>query len=149
MTTNSVFSQVSPFIQFAVDYVEGKFGVEEKAALKVVSDVLMGLLSKPDGNLSNPKRYLLRACRWKALRSIRRRRAPEEVRLTAEAPEILVALEEADRARFFGRTSRPEPEPIHAVCKEPAPAELSATVEVPGSVIRVSFSLSKFNQKAC
>lgn len=147
--TNTAFSQVSPFIRFAVEYIEGKFGLEEKAALKVVSDVLMGQLSKPDGNLSNPKRYLLRACRWKALRSMRRRRATEEAGVTAEAPEILVALEDKDRERFFGRSSQTDPEPIRAVRNEPTPAELSATVEVPGSFIRVSFSLSKFNQKTC
>lgn len=136
----SIFSQVSPFLPFAVRYVAAKFEVAEKTALEVVQSVLAGLLSKRDETLDNPKRFLLRACRWKALRTLRRR--------AVECPDVLVALEDEDRERFFGPVSRPEEKTLQIVRDEEEPVELSATVEVPGSVVRMKFSLSKLNHKA-
>jgi hypothetical protein len=142
MMQESVFEQVAPFIPLAVKFIEAKFGVAEKVARNVVQDVLTHLLSKQPEKLGNPKRYLLRHSRWKALRSIRRRPHSEE------APEILIALEEQDRERFFGRSHAPAAEPLRIICEEHQPLEVSATLEAPGTVVRVSFSLSKLNNKA-
>jgi DNA-directed RNA polymerase specialized sigma24 family protein len=144
----SIFSQVSPFIRFAVNHVAAKFDVAEKTALDVVQSVLVGLLSKPDGKLNNPKRYLLRACRWKALRSIRRRRGSEGVPVASESREILIALEDEDRELFFGPAVPRNVETLTVVRDEQEPIELSATVEIPGSAVRLKFSVSKLNQKA-
>jgi hypothetical protein len=123
---DSIFRQVFPFVRLATDYVAAKFSVSNVAAAELVDAVLAGLLPKRPQRLNNPKRYLLRACRWKALKAFRRQDRPE-------APEILVALEENDRERFFGRTISP--------VKRDTPVEFAATVEVPGSFIRLKFSL--------
>lgn len=148
MMQDSIFEQVAPFIPLAVKFIETKFGVAEKVARNVVQDVLMRLLSKGPEKLGNPKRYLLRQCRWKALRSIRRRPNIESFRVNEESPEILVALEEQDRERFFGRALPEAVEPLRVIREGHEPLEVSATLEAPGSVVRVSFSLSKLNHKA-
>ena len=85
----SIFRQVFPFVRLATDYVVSKFGVSEGAAAELFDGVLAGLLPKHPQRLNNPKRYFLRACRWKALKTFRRQGSPE-------APEILVALEDND-----------------------------------------------------
>jgi DNA-directed RNA polymerase specialized sigma24 family protein len=144
----SIFAQVSPFIRFAVNHVAAKFDVAESSALDVVQSVLVGLLSKPDARLSNPKRYLLRACRWKALRSIRRCQGSRGVSVASESPEILVALEDEDRELFFGPAAPHKLETLTVVRDEQEQVELSATVEIPGSAVRLKFSVSKLNQKA-
>lgn len=144
----SIFTQVSPFTRFAVNYVAGKFDVAESTALDVVQSVLVGLLSKPDGRLNNPKRYLLRACRWKALSSIRRRPGSEGIRAVAESPEILIALEDEDRKLFFGPAAPPKVETLQVVRDEQDPVDLSATVEVPGSAVRLMFTVTRLNHKA-
>lgn len=122
----SIFRQVFPFVRLATDYVATKFGVSDVAAAELVDGVLAGLLPKQPQRLNNPKRYFLRACRWKALKAFRRQGH-------SEAPEILVALEDNDRERFFGPTSE--------IKRGTEPAEFAATVEVPGSLIRLKVSL--------
>jgi DNA-directed RNA polymerase specialized sigma24 family protein len=144
----SIFAQVSPFIRIAVNHITAKFDVAEKTALDVVQSVLVGLLSKPDERLNNPKRYLLRACRWKALRSIRRQQGSEDVRVATESPEILIALEEEDRELFFGPAAPSKVETLKLLRDEQEPLKLSATVEIPGSAVRLMFTVSKLNQKA-
>jgi DNA-directed RNA polymerase specialized sigma24 family protein len=144
----SIFAQVSPFIRFAVNHITAKFDVAEKTALDVVQSVLVGLLSKPDERLNNPKRYLLRACRWKALRSIRQQQKSEGVRDEAECPEILIALEDEDRELFFAPAAPSKVETLKVVRDEEEPLKLSATVEVPGSAVRLMFTVSKLNHKA-
>jgi DNA-directed RNA polymerase specialized sigma24 family protein len=144
----SIFTQVSPFIRIAVNHITAKFDVAEKTALDVVQSVLVGLLSKPVERLNNPKRYLLRACRWKALRSIRRQQGSEGVRVATETPEILIALEDEDRELFFGPPATSKVEMLKVVRDEQEPVELSATFEVPGSAVRLMFTVSKLNHKA-
>jgi len=144
----SVFAQVSPFIRIAVGYIAAKFHVAKKPATELVHSVLAGLLSKRGQKLSNPKRYLLRACRWEALRSFRGNNAAVRAGAGEEHPEILIALEEKDRDRFFGPAGAPERKHFQAVRPEHEPMDLSATVEVPGSDIRITFSLTKPLHKA-
>jgi hypothetical protein len=144
----SIFAQVSPFIRFAVNHITAKFDVAEKTALDVVQSILVGFLSKPDEMLNNPKRYLLRACRWKALRSIRRRQGLEGVRVATESPEILIALEDEDRELFFGPAVPSKVETLKVVRDEQEPLKLSASVEIPGSAVRFMFTVSKPNHKA-
>jgi hypothetical protein len=128
----SIFRQVFPFVRLATDYVATKFGVSDVEAAELVDGVLAGLLPKHPQPLNNPKRYFLRACRWKALKTFRRQGSPE-------APEILVALEDNDRERFFGST-------CDIKCGT-EPAEFAATVEVPGSLIRLKVSLPRPHAK--
>jgi DNA-directed RNA polymerase specialized sigma24 family protein len=144
----SIFAQVSPFVRFAVNHVTAKFDVAEQTALDVVQSVLVSLLSKPDERLNNPKRYLLRACRWKALRSIRRQQGSESVRAATGSPEILIALEHEDRELFFCPAATRRSETLKVVRDEQEPVELSATFEVPSSAVRLMFTVSKLNQKA-
>lgn len=122
----SIFRQIFPFVRLAADYIAAKFGVSNVAAAELVDSVLAGLLPKRPQRLNNPKRHLLRACRWKALKTFRRQARPK-------APEILVALEDNDRERFFGSTS--------GIKRGADPTEFAATIEVPGSFIRLKVSL--------
>jgi hypothetical protein len=144
----SVFSQVSPFIRLSVSYIVSRFQVAERAATELVQSVLLSFLSKRGQKLSNPKRYLLRACRWKALQTFRRGVGTVGVRPGEEHPEILVSLDEKDRERFFGPAVPSEREHSEAPRPGRDAMDLSATVEVPGSAIRVSFCLTKPVNKA-
>jgi DNA-directed RNA polymerase specialized sigma24 family protein len=149
----SLFAQVSPFIRLALEYVATKFGVAEEIASDVVQSVLAGLLWKRGEKLTNPKRYLLRSCRWKALRSLRGRQRPPgpgRTGATPKAPEILVALEEKDRERFFGPPAASQRHAFELIGHTHGPLDVSASLEVPGSIVRVRFSLAATNldQKA-
>ena len=144
----SLLAQVLPFIEVAISYIAASFGVAETAAADLVHMVLAGFLTKRAEKLRNPKRFLLRACRWKALRALRSHKTSGHTFGAMESHEILVALYDEDRERFFRPVSRQDRQALSSHSDTQEPLELSATVEVPGSVVRVSFSLTKPLQKA-
>jgi len=137
--TESILSQVLPYESLAVAFVDAKFAYRGVSADQVVQDVLTSLIGKPLQVLSNPKRFLLRACRWRALRCSR----PAKVQVIREAgPEILIALEDEDRPKFFGTRGVLDPkEKLRQAHLGETTFEASTTLEFPGAPIRLQFKL--------
>lgn len=134
--TESILGQLLPYESFAIAFVEGKFGHREVSPVRVVQDVLAGYIGKPPRLISNPKRFLLRACRLRALQVYGGRRRDAEPRPTLEgilqrrrdeASELLVALEEHDRSKFFGTKDEGDNPGV----------EVSATLEFPAASVRM------------
>ena len=133
----SIFAQVFPFHRLAVDYVAAKFDVGKEAASGVVRSVLAGLFLEGK-TLGNPKRFLLRACRWKALKTLQRH--------AKRAPEVLIALEDEDRGKFFGTASEPvleQREVFEFLFEGHSQAKVSAILEIPDSTVRMRIHLAR------
>ncbi len=149
--TQSVVQQVLPYARFAVAYVGSKFNLRDGLAEDVVNDVLVSLLAKPSQVLSNPKRYLLRACRWRALQLHRNRARRKEVQPlyqlreedTPEAPEVLIALEDEDKERFFGKATLAQRAVLELVHDGHSLVEISTILAVPASTIRMRLHLAR------
>lgn len=133
----SIFAQVFPFHRLAVDYVAAKFDVGKEAASGVVRSVLAGLFLEGK-TLGNPKRFLLRACRWKALKTLQRH--------AKRAPEVLIALEDEDRGKFFGTADEPvleQREVFEFLFEGHGQAKVSAILESPESTVQMRIRLAK------
>lgn len=144
--TESILTQVLPYESFAIAFIEGKFGHREVSPARVVRDVLAGFIGKPPRLISNPKRFFLRACRLRALQLCRGRNAVRADRPTLErilqrrkdeASEILVALEDHDRSKFFGARDQFSEGNDSGV-------EVSATLDFAESAVRMQV---RFNGK--
>jgi len=156
--TQSVVQQVLPYARFAVAYVGSKFNLGDGLADDIVNDVLVSLLGKPGQELNNPKRYLLRACRWRALQLHRNRKRRKEAHSiydleetnTPEAPEVLIALEDDDKERYFGRATPGQRAVLELVQDGHSLVEISTILEVPASTIRMRLHLArkKLNHQA-
>lgn len=134
----SIFAQVFPFHRLAVDYVAAKLDVGKEAASGVVRSVLAGLFLEGGRTLGNPKRFLLRACRWKALKTLQRH--------AKRAPEVLIALEDEDRGKFFGTASEPvleQREVFEFLFEGHSQAKVSAILESPESTVQMRIRLAK------
>ena len=142
--TESILTQVLPYESFAIDFIEGKFGHREVSPARVVRNVLASFIGKPPRLIANPKRFFLRACRLRALQACRGRNPMREDRPTLEgilqrrkdeASEILVALEDHDRSKFFGARKQYPPESETHV-------EVSATLDFPETAVTMQFRLT-------
>jgi len=155
--TQSVVQQVLPYARFAVAYVGSKFNLGDGLAEDVINDVLVSLLGKPGQELNNPKRYLLRACRWRALQLHRNRKRREAHSIydlketnTPEAPEVLIALEDEDMERYFGKATPAQRAVLELVQDGHSLVEISTILEIPASTIRMRLHLArkKLNHQA-
>jgi DNA-directed RNA polymerase specialized sigma24 family protein len=146
----SLLTQVLPFVGVAIGYVVAKFRVAEEAASDLVHGVLASLLTKRSERLGNPKRYLLRACRWRALQLYRNKQQRNETRAIPqisafsipEAPEVLVALEDEDKERFFGRDTPAERQITELTRDGQSLVEISGMLEIPASTVRMRLQLT-------
>jgi len=154
----SLFQQVWPYARLAVAYVASKFNLSDGSAENLVNEVLASLLMKRPDDLKNPKRYLLRTCRWRALEMYRNRKRCEEAQAICQleekyipnAPEVLVALEDEDKLRFFGKVPPAQPEVPKPVQDGHSLVEISANFELPTSSVRMRLHLARnaFTHKA-
>lgn len=148
----STVSQVLPYARFAQAYVGASFGLDDSTAGDVVQDVLVRLFRRGPEQLEKPKRYFLRACRWRALQILRSRRAQEkayaEVKKRLEERELqacepLVALEEKDKPKFFGDLTPKQQEVVGLMRDGRSQVEISAILEIPESTVRMRFQLAR------
>lgn len=149
--TESILTQVLPYESFATAFIEGKFGHRAVSPARVVGDVLAGFIGKPPRLISNPKRFLLRACRLRALQVCRGRNTGGNDRPTLEgilqrrrdeASEILIALEDQDRSKFFGKNDPSCEEPVESPKIDQSIVELSATLQFPITSVRMQIQFS-------
>jgi DNA-directed RNA polymerase specialized sigma24 family protein len=144
--SSSTVDQVLEFVPDGQRFVRGWFGMDEGTAADVVQDVLHRLLREGPDLLEHPKRYFLRACRWRALQVLRerkRRRAYEGQRVRQQAKEVLVALEDEDKPKFFGEATPKQPKVPELLIEGRCPEELSATLEISNSTVQVRLHLTR------
>ncbi len=146
----STFAQVLEFAHDANRYVREWYGMDESSAADVVQDVLLRLLQNGPEHLDNPKRYLKRACRWRALQIHRGRRRRDAAHAVVEnrrekaerkSPEILVALEDEDKPKFFGQATPKQHEVLDLMLEGKSMTEVSAILEIPESTVRMRVHL--------
>ena len=148
----STFTQVLEYVREAERYVQEWYGMDESTAADVVQDVLLRLFWSGPDRIDNPRRYLKRACRWRALqihRGRRRRDAAHEViqdrleKAQKKAPEILVALEDEDKPKFFEQASPKQRQVLELLVEGHNQMEVSALLEIPESTVRMRVHLAK------
>ena len=149
-----IWLQVSPFVSHCEEYIARKFGLKDGIAQDIVQEVWAGLVDMAAVQLPNPKRYLLRACRWRALQVLRARKheseafadfAREKPRGEAPAsPEILIALEDEDKPRFYeGRVTPSQEEVLDLMIEGHSEVEVSAILKIPASTVRMRVHLAR------
>jgi RNA polymerase sigma factor (sigma-70 family) len=131
-------------------FLQGHFGLDSETAADVVQDVLLRLFRTGPDRLDHPKRYFFRACRWRALQVHRSRRrrdkayaAVEQRRREAENRhrEILIALEDEDKPKFFGQATPKQQEVLNLMLEGHNLSEVSAILEIPDSTVRMRLHL--------
>ena len=138
--SSTTLDQVLEFVPDGRRYVRAWFELDESTAADVVQDVLHRLLLFGPDVLEFPKRYFLRACRWRALQVLRerkRRRAYEGQQKRQEAKEVLIALEDEDKPKFFGEATPKQREVLELMLEGHSQEEVSAILEIPGSTVRM------------
>jgi DNA-directed RNA polymerase specialized sigma24 family protein len=149
-----VWVQVSPFVSDCQQYVARKFRMESDSAEEIVQEVWASLIDKPAVQLPNPRRYLLRACRWRALQVLRDRKQEGELYaqiadqkkkdVAPEAPEILIALEDEDKPLFYkGRVTPCQEEVLDLMIEGHSEVEVSAILKIPASTVRMRVHLAR------
>jgi hypothetical protein len=138
------------YIHPAQDYLRLHFGVDAITARKVVEDVLLELFRNGPEKLRRPKRHFFHACRIRAfqiLRSRRRRDVADAVvekrRKEAEKKDnvVLIALEDKDKPKFFGQAKHEPKEALNVILEGDGTSEVTATLETPGSTVRMRLHL--------
>jgi RNA polymerase sigma factor (sigma-70 family) len=145
----STFSQVLEYARAAAGYVENSFGLDPGTASDVVQDVLLRLFRSEEEHLKHPKQYFFRACRWRALQILRRRRHDDKAlgdiwnRRPKVKPnsEVLVALEDGDKPKFFTQATPKQREVLELLVEGHSQAEVSAILEIPESTVRMRVHL--------
>ncbi len=138
---SSTLDQLLEFVPMGQRYVQAAFEMDPSTAADVVQDVLQRLLLSGPDLLESPKRYFLRACRWRALQFIRDRkrrdRVPQEAEEVRQDREVLIALEDEDKLKFFGQATPKQREVLELLIEGHCPEEVSATLEISSSTVRV------------
>jgi RNA polymerase sigma factor (sigma-70 family) len=144
------------YLRPAQFYLQSSFGLDANTASDVVQDVLLRLFRTGPERLDHPKRYLFRACRWRALQILRSRRrrdsayAVVEKRLEAAEKknrEVLIALEDEDKHKFFGQATPKQREVLDLMLEGKTTTEVSAILEIPDSTVRMRIHLLRKHLK--
>ena len=131
-------------------YLQSSFGLDGSTAADVVQDVLLRLLRTGPERLDHPRQYFFRACRWRALQILRSRRRRDNAyavieRRREEAEkenrEVLIALEDEDKPKFFGQATPKQQEVLNLMLEGKSTAEVSAILEIPDSTVRMRLHL--------
>lgn len=149
---HGTFLQVWEYAPQGRRYVQQQLGLDGSTADDVVQDVLLRLLLDGPERLEKPKRYFLRACRWRALEIHRERRRRKKAFAEVERqrrqveekdPEILVALEDEDKPKFFDLATPKQQEVLELIIEGHSQEEISAILEIPSSTVRMRLHLTR------
>jgi len=149
-----VWVQVLPFVSVCEQYIAHKFRLKDGTAEDIVQEVWASMIDKSAMRLPNPRRYLLRACRWRALQILRDRKQEGEFHaklaerrkndVAPEAPEILIALEDVDKPHFYeGRVTPSQEEVLDLMIEGHSEVEVSAILKIPASTVRMRVHLAR------
>jgi len=143
----SAIENVLPYTDFAREYIEKKFGFSKEEAEDVVTDVLARYLRIPMGDLHNPKRHFIRACRWHVFQVCVKQRQhhkkthtppdnlPEDGQPVVYEP--LVVLEEEDREKFFKAAPPPPREAMELLLDGQTPQGIALICNIGDSTVRI------------
>jgi RNA polymerase sigma factor (sigma-70 family) len=146
------FRQVLEHARTAVGYVQNSFGLDPDTASDVVQDVLLRLFRSDEEHLKHPKQYFLRACRWRALQILRGRRRQDKAlgeiwnarpKVKPTVSEVLVALEDEDKPKFFGQATPKQKEVLQLLVEGHSMTDVSAILEIPDSTVRMRVHLAR------
>ena len=148
---STTLSQVWKFVSMATGYLRNAFGFDESTAADVVQDVLLRLFRSGPEELDYPKQYFFTACRWRALQVLRDRRHQDKaygvLRQRQEKvkyeSEVLIALEDEDKPKFFGQTTPKQREVFELLIEGHSQAEVSAILKIPESTVRMRLHLAR------
>jgi RNA polymerase sigma factor (sigma-70 family) len=144
---SSTLAQVLEFVPDGQRLVQGWFRLDEGTAADVVQDVLHRLLREGPDILEQPKRYFLRACRWRALEVLRERRrrlkAYKALWERQEVKEPVLALEDEDKPKFFEQATPKQREVLELLIEGHSQEEISAILEIPSSTVRMRLHLTR------
>jgi RNA polymerase sigma factor (sigma-70 family) len=145
-TLDGILEHVRP-AQF---FLQGQYGLDAETAADVVQDVLLRLFQTGPARLDYPKQYFFRACRWRALQVHRSRRRRDNAYAVIEKRrketenrnrEVLIALEEEDKPKFFGQATPKQQEVLNHMLEGKSMTEVSAILELPESTVRMRVHL--------
>lgn len=147
----STLNQVWEFAPLAERYIRKNFGLDVHTAADVVQDALLRLFKSGPEHLEFPRHYFFQACSWRALQILRKRRNQQENlrelwdQLPKPGPEseVLVALEDEDKPKFFGEATPKQREVLELLIKGHSRQEVSAILRIPESTVRMRIHLTR------
>ncbi len=147
----STVSQVLDYARMATGYVRNTFGLDPDTAADVVQDALLRLFSSDEEHLEFPKQYFFTACRWRAYQILERRWIQDKaLRVLTERQqkvnpesEVLIALEDEDKPKFFDQATPKQREVFELLIEGHSQAEVSAILEIPESTVRMRIHLAR------
>jgi RNA polymerase sigma factor (sigma-70 family) len=147
----STLNQVLEFAPLAVRYVRREFRIDVHTAADAVQDALLRLFKSGPEHLEFPRHYFFQACSWRVLQILRKRRTQRDHlrklgdRLPKPGPEseVLVALEDEDKPKFFGQATSKQREVLELLIKGHSRKEVSAILGIPESTVRMRIHLTR------
>jgi RNA polymerase sigma-70 factor (ECF subfamily) len=139
-------------IRPAERYLQANFGMDGSTAADIVQDVLLRLFRTGPEHLDRPRRYFFNALRWRALQILRSRKRRDNAYAVVEKRrkeaknkdrEVLIALEDEDKPKFFGQATPKQQEVLNLVLEGHTLSEVSAILEVPDSTVRMRLHLMR------
>ena len=151
-TIDGLLEHIGP----AQEFLRANFGLDAITARGVVEDVLLGLMRNGPEKLRRHRRFFFHACRIRAFQILRSRRRQDKA-LTVVEPrrkqaeskdrEVLVALEDEDKPKFFGQAMPKNTEALTVVLKRDDSSEVTATLETSESTLRMRIHVARKNPK--
>ena len=147
----STLNQVWKFAPLAERYIRKNFGLDVHTAADAVQDALLRLFKSGPEHLEFPRHYFFQACSWRALQILRKRRNQEETlrelwdQLPKPGPEseVLVALEDEDKPKFFGQATPRQREVFDLLLAGHDQKQASVILGIPGSTLRMRIHLAR------
>lgn len=147
----STLNQVLEFAPLAERYIRKNFGLDVHTTADVVQDALLRLFKSGPEHLEFPRHYFFQACSWRALQILRKRRNQDRTLRTlwdqipkpGPASEVLVALEDEDKPKFFGQATPKQREVFELLIEGHSQAKVSAILQIPESTVRMRIHLAK------
>jgi RNA polymerase sigma factor (sigma-70 family) len=143
--SSRTLDQVLEFVPDGQRFVRAWFEMDESTAADVVQDVLHRLLRTGPDVIEQPKRYFLRACRWRALQVLRERKRRQKAYdvLREQPKEVLIALEDEDKPKFFDQATPKQRAVLELLIEGHSQEEISAILEIPSSTVRMRLHLTR------
>lgn len=145
----STLNQVWKFALLAERYIRKNFGldVHTATAADAVQDALLRLFRSGPEHLEFPRHYFFQACSWRALQILRKRRNQQKNlrKLWDPGPEseVLVALEDEDKPKFFGQATPKQREVLELLIQGHSREEVAAILRIPESTVRMRMHLTR------
>jgi RNA polymerase sigma factor (sigma-70 family) len=146
------FTRVLEYARPAERHLQASFGLDASTAAGVVQEVLLRFYRSGPEQLEHPRGHFFRACRWRAIQILSRRKRRDKAQAVIEKRrqeaerkdrEVLVALEDEDKPKFFDQATPKQREVFELIVEGHSQAEVSAILEIPESTVRMRLHLAR------